>query len=259
MVVVAARYPVIPRLAELSEVGAAWLSTPRHREGVCDVCWTFTGGPPRCRPCTRSEPWLASVTPVSYSPAGTRLHHALGAYKRRDGAAARRYQLVLGAVLWRWLAAHEPCVARDAGVAELPIVTVVPSGNRHWDAWHPLRQMIGRSVGPTRERYEPLLVRSPVPVAEHAFSAEKFVVRRRLAGEPVLLVDDTWTTGAGAQSAAAALRAAGSGPVAAVVIGRHLRWDWRDTAQRWPGVAGRFAWDWCARCTGPQRASRPRP
>ncbi len=254
MVVTAARYPVIPTLAELSEVGAAWLSTPRPGPGVCEVCWTFTGGPARCGPCGRSEPWLASMTPVSYSLAAGRLHHALAGYKRRDGAAARRYQLVLGAVLWRWLAGHERCVARDVGVAELPIVTVVPSGNRYWDAWHPLRQLVGRSVGPTRERYEPLLVRSTVPVTEHTFSTEKFVVRRRLAGEPVLLLDDTWTSGAGAQSAAAALRAAGSGPVAAVVIGRHLRCDWQDTAQRWPGVAGRFGWEACGRCAGVRRS-----
>ncbi|MDQ6803423.1 MAG: hypothetical protein M3065_00330 [Actinomycetota bacterium] len=87
-----------------------------------------------------------------------------------------------------------------------------------------------------------------MPVAEHTFSAEKFVVRRRLAGEPVLLIDDTWTSGAGAQSGAAALRMAGSGPVAAVVIGRHLRWDWQDTAEQWPGVAGRFNWGACGRC-----------
>jgi orotate phosphoribosyltransferase len=38
----------------------------------------------------------------------------------------------------------------------------------------------------------------------------------------VLLIDDTWTTGGNAQSAALALRAAGAAKVAAVVIGRHF-------------------------------------
>ncbi len=44
----------------------------------------------------------------------------------------------------------------------------------------------------------------------------------RLAGARVLLLDDTWTTGASVQSAAMALRGAGAGAVAAVVLGRHL-------------------------------------
>ena len=43
-----------------------------------------------------------------------------------------------------------------------------------------------------------------------------------VAGADVLLVDDTWVSGASAQSAAAALKAAGARRVALVVIGRHL-------------------------------------
>jgi orotate phosphoribosyltransferase len=38
----------------------------------------------------------------------------------------------------------------------------------------------------------------------------------------VLLLDDTWTTGASAQSAAMALRRAGAASVATVVLGRHV-------------------------------------
>ena len=43
-----------------------------------------------------------------------------------------------------------------------------------------------------------------------------------LAGASVLLIDDTWVSGASAQSAAVALRAAGAGHVAVVVLGRHV-------------------------------------
>jgi orotate phosphoribosyltransferase len=43
-----------------------------------------------------------------------------------------------------------------------------------------------------------------------------------VAGADVLLVDDTWVSGASAQSAAAALKAAGARRVALVVIGRHV-------------------------------------
>ena len=43
-----------------------------------------------------------------------------------------------------------------------------------------------------------------------------------VAGADVLLIDDTWVSGASAQSAAAALKAAGARRVALVVIGRHV-------------------------------------
>jgi orotate phosphoribosyltransferase len=41
-------------------------------------------------------------------------------------------------------------------------------------------------------------------------------------GCDVLLVDDTWVSGASAQSAAIALKRAGAGQVAVVVLGRHV-------------------------------------
>ena len=42
------------------------------------------------------------------------------------------------------------------------------------------------------------------------------------AGADVVLLDDTWTTGASAQSACAALRLAGARSVAVIVLGRHV-------------------------------------
>jgi hypothetical protein len=42
------------------------------------------------------------------------------------------------------------------------------------------------------------------------------------AGAAVLLLDDTWVSGASAQSAAAALKLAGAAYVATVVLGRHV-------------------------------------
>ena len=66
----------------------------------------------------------------------------------------------------------------------------------------------------------------------------------------MLLVDDTWTMGASAQSAAAALRGVGAGPVAAVVLGRHINREWHDTQQRLCAMRGSFDWDRCALCAG---------
>jgi orotate phosphoribosyltransferase len=91
-----------------------------------------------------------------------------------------------------------------------------------------------------------LLRRSQAVTGEREFGPAKFEPLESLHGQAVLLIDDTWTTGASAQSAAAALRQAGSGPVAAVVIGRHLNRDWHENDSRLREAMQRFDWDTCA-------------
>jgi hypothetical protein len=50
----------------------------------------------------------------------------------------------------------------------------------------------------------------------------RFVTDETAAGASVLLVDDTWVSGASAQSAAATLKLAGASHVAIVVLGRQV-------------------------------------
>jgi orotate phosphoribosyltransferase len=128
------------------------------------------------------------------------------------------------------------------------MVTTVPSGERERDDRHPLRWIAAEVVGATRGRHERLLRRSEVEVASREFNPEKYAAVRPLNGQSVLLIDDTWTTGANAQSAAAALKAAGAGPIAAVVIGRHLNREWHENDRRLRGISGPFDWRRCALC-----------
>jgi hypothetical protein len=51
---------------------------------------------------------------------------------------------------------------------------------------------------------------------------QRFYAERTLPQADVLLLDDTWVSGASAQSAAAALKLAGARRVAIVVLARHL-------------------------------------
>ena len=77
---------------------------------------------------------------------------------------------------------------------------------------------------------------------------DKFEPLQLLHAEPVLLIDDTWTTGTNAQSAAATLKRAGAGPIAAVPIGRHLNRDWHKNDGRLRGISRPFDWRRCALC-----------
>lgn len=238
----------MPSVGELTAGYGNFMRAPRSGPDVCSTCFNFTNGYGRCYACTRSEPQLAVVAPISYSVAHEQLHHALAQYKRSRTPAARRLTIELAAVLWRHLSQHERCVARATAVERFELVTTVPSGDRQRDEHHPLRTIVGEFAGPTKDRYQRLLVRSGVALPPRQFSHDKFEATRKLHGEAVLLVDDTWTTGASAQSAAAALKNAGAGAVAAVVIGRHLNRDWHENDRRLRGISQPFDWNRCALC-----------
>jgi orotate phosphoribosyltransferase len=103
------------------------------------------------------------------------------------------------------------------------------------------------------------LRRSTLPLEQHEFNLQKYEAIRMLDGEPVLLVDDTWTTGANAQSAAAALRSAGAGRVATVVIGRHVNRGWRENDTRLRRLGPTFDWHRCALCADPLPGASDNP
>jgi hypothetical protein len=238
----------MPAVAALTEPYGNFMLGPVRGAGVCDVCFTFTDGAPRCQACDRTPQALDVLAPISYSVGGSQLHHVLAAYKRHDGEAARTLSTQLAAVLWRFLWGHEACVARAAEVASFDLVATVPSGHDERDASHPLRRIVGEVVGPTRDRHRRLLGRSSVAVVPHEFNRRRYEVAGRLTESAVLIIDDTWTTGANVQSAATALKEAGARTVAAVVIGRHLNRKWGQNERRLSELDRPFDWTTCAYC-----------
>jgi predicted amidophosphoribosyltransferase len=240
----------MPTVAELTALYSNFLLGPRRGLGVCEHCFNLTDGDRRSLACVHPTPRLGAVAPISYSVAHEQLHHALAGYKRAPQPVARRLQVELAAVLWRYLAAHEDCLVRASHIAppRFELVTTVPSSDRQRDQLHPLARIVGELCGPTRTRHRRVLRRSAKPVAPRAFDPEKFEPVERLHGEPVLLIDDTWTTGASAQSASAALEAAGAGTVAAVVIGRHVNRDWGGNDRHLRALPTPYDWNLCPLC-----------
>ena len=246
----------MPTVGELSALYENVLLGPRRGPDVCGTCFNFTAGYTRCWACAHGQPALDALAPISYSVAREQLHHALASYKRLDGDVARRLQAILAAILWRFLTTHENCLAKAADTRGFDLVTIVPSGDPTRDERHPLRTIVGELVGPTRERHHRLLRRTGTQTAPRTFSSTKFEATTDLNNESVLLIDDTWTTGASAQSAAAALKAAGAQRVAAVVIGRHLNREWHENDRRIRGIACPFEWQACALCAEPVAPAR---
>lgn len=156
-----------------------------------------------------------AVMPVAYAVKGGPLASDLWRYKAGDAAAADRVR----ARLRDFLRDHSDCAWRAAGMATPPTrVAVVPSGQGRPGA-HPLAAIAGELVG------LPLVRLSPGPNAV-ARGREIGIGLLRVidvvAGENVLLIDDTWVSGGSAQSAAVALKRAGADKVAVVVAGRHV-------------------------------------
>jgi hypothetical protein len=214
--------------------------------GVCRICSDFTPGESSCcRSCAGQANRLDAVAPISYSVAGGLLHRQLRGYKDDPSEAARdSLTLGLAAVLERFLLEHEHCVAAVTRTGAFGLVCAVPSRDPRADCGRSrLREILGRLCEPTVERYVRAL--EPTGLGERRRSSPRvFRARAPVRGADVLLVDDTWTTGASAQSAAWALRRAGARHVALVVIGRHINRRYGANGMRLARLV-RFDWETC--------------
>ena len=222
--------------------------------GVCATCWTAVD--PAYRRCFRCYNAHGAyglrladvVVPIALAVKREQLAHELWHYKYDPDANVRgRLELRLAAVLWRFLGEHEACVAGTCDVPGFDIVTTVP-GTRSRDGEHPLARITGTIVGQTKDRFERLLaLGATYDVEDREVHPDRYRATRMLAERPaVLLIDDTWTTGGRAQSAAIALRDAGAARIAVVVIGRHFDRAF-GAGETYYKVARprRFTWDMC--------------
>jgi hypothetical protein len=216
--------------------------------GCCAVCrgpaW---GGYSRCFHCSlhrQAAPGLLAdlVVPVSYSVSDTPYAGLLWRYKSR----ARGWdeaRVALRTLLLVFLHDHGRCLWARAGAAPPSHVAVVPSGCGR-PGPHPLRTLV--------ERYFALpwadLVTPPGrPVYPRDLYVSRFRAAGPLPGASVLLLDDTWTSGGSAQSAAVALKLAGARSVVTLILGRHVNPPRLLLNSFAPAVAGsRFQPDRCA-------------
>ena len=204
---------------------------------------------------------LAPVFPVRLCPLPGPLYAVLMGYKESPVSEARhRFAAMVGALFAGFLSSHARCLAAAAG-GPGELVLPVPSSAR--PSGSPLRGVVGlaSACAPLGDWSPGVLARTEAPVGHMRPDRRAFGVPAPLAsavaGRRALLLDDTYVSGARAQSAAAALRLAGARSVVIVVLGRVLRPD-RSAAhadfldrQRLDsdvGLARRVRPDGCCRC-----------
>jgi hypothetical protein len=194
---------------------------PPGRAGTCAVCrGPARPGYARCYQCAQHDllgPGLLAdvVAPISYAVKGSAFAASLWRYKswRSPDPAARTCLLAL---LLTFLHDHGRCVWRQAGMPIPGRLAVVPTGCGR-PGPHPLLEM----VGPYLRMPKTGLVMRPGEQGRDP-NSNRFISERTGPGASVLLLDDSWVSGASAQSAAAALKRAGARHVAVVVLGRHV-------------------------------------
>jgi hypothetical protein len=195
---------------------------PPVAAGLCAFCHgPARAGRARCYPCGLYRECLPGllpdvVAPVAYAAKGG--PHATDLWRYKSGGpGAGPARDALRTLLLVFLRDHGPCVWRRAGMAEPTHAAVVPS-RRGRPGTHPLRALAAPYLTLPWVR---LGLAGPGDPAARDPDPSRFAAER-IAGASVLLLDDTWTSGASATSAAAALRLAGARSVAVIVLGRHL-------------------------------------
>ena len=189
--------------------------------GICAVCrGPARPGFARCYRCAGHDllgpgRLADAVVPVSYAIKGTPFAADLWRYKSwwAPSAAARTSLLAL---LLTFLHDHGACVWHQAGMPAPGRLAVVPTGCGR-PGRHPLLELAGPYL---RLPVTGLAIRPGEQGRDP--NMNRFTAERIRPGANVLLLDDTWVSGASAQSAAAALKRSGARRVAVVVLGRHV-------------------------------------
>jgi hypothetical protein len=173
--------------------------------------------------------------PVSYAVRGTPFAKLLWQYKSwRDSDASFRTSLL--AMLLVFLHDHGGCVWRAAGMAAPDRLVIVPSGCGR-PGPHPLSNLVtpylrlpvtSLELRPGRQGRDfdasrfAIADAAPAGIGPAGIGPAGIGSAVSVAGANVLLLDDTWVSGASIQSAAASLKLAGAARVAAVVLGRYV-------------------------------------
>lgn len=203
---------------------------------MCATCRRTTEGFERCLQCNRhfqahGQELADEIVPISLAFKGKQLAHVLWHYKNSGSEAVRRrFTDELLTVLANFLRRHADCLGA------FDVVTIVPSSQGRTS---PLVDVLGRRLGLTRGRFADVLTTSGENT--RLMRPERYEVTVGVQGASVLLVDDTWTSGASLQSSAVALKRVGATHVVALVIGRHLD-------EPGPALPLPFDWTVCGLC-----------
>lgn len=202
--------------------------------GVCSLCRGWSPWSDMCEKCRVGSSLfdgigeVPKVLPLALAVPWNALAERLWNYKHSGSVGEQSvYSEDLAGIVARYAYRHLGCLQRAAGIRQFDSVTWVPSGTAREGA-HPLQRVLSMSGHPFATYAEDLLDATVSGPNDRRFDRRRFRARPSSSGHSVLLVDDTWTSGSSALSAAASLLSAGAPEVAILVLGRWFKPDWSE-------------------------------
>ena len=223
--------------AALKDRVGGFFHNTRDIAGVtCRVC--SGPGSPLCGPCREQQVAFGDqladrVLTLAYATGNAPQYHQsafhMRAYKQPGAPSEKaRDDLALMVVAASYI--HGRCVGA-ASPAPWNAVTFIPSVTRPGPT-HPVADLARRVYGLAPDRRFLLDLGPTATDPSRSVRRDTFRVSEQwsahVRGAHVLVVDDTWTTGSKAQSAALAVRAAGAAFVTVLCVARWCRYDWPD-------------------------------
>lgn len=211
---------------------------PLRTDETCAVClgprdWSSS---PLCNSCrdlvdaAKGEGLADLVVPLSYAgEMNEQLRRDIRNYKDGPSLDVRADALYrLSALTWHFFHTHAHCLSARGGapthIASVPSGT---PGNR--SGRHPVSDLLRFAP----EEWERVTLVRDAPSTARRLDAETLSISSSssLEGRHVVIFDDTWTTGAKAQSAALRVRRAGARMVTIVVTARIMNTSWGPAAR----------------------------
>jgi predicted amidophosphoribosyltransferase len=198
---------------------------------VCPICrgwrharWSL------CSNCLETESVLLKicrrVIPMTLYSRPSVLRDALTHYKSVESSepCSRR---MISLLVRRYALEHSRCLQELVG--GFSVVCPVPSSDPH-KQMHPLQELLPPDLFGVPMAN--LLRRGTGELGHRKMSDRAYVVQRHTTVGRVLLLDDVYTTGASAQSAAASLSLAGTSVAGILVVARRINSEFNETAYR---------------------------
>lgn len=204
------------------------IAVPASGPGVCAICSGPSAGP-RCPRCVSSFGTVSmadvAVVPITLTDSRGAVAVALRTYKdsiephARDLAARK-----IGWLIERFLARHEHCVAGAVGALQFDVVVPVPDGAPR-AASQPLAWLLAETPWVAERVHMALQPATGVDIVR-GFDPGRFHAHAEaVRGRDVLVVEDLWSGGTTAMSAAMAVKLAGARTVAVLTVARMLADD----------------------------------
>ena len=211
----------------VAEVGGYLRNAVREPHVTCAVCATpIKSSFDLCLRCWRDQQEFGDnladlVVCVCYGIRGRQSGHLMHSYKDLE-APARHNQTLLSVLLLAVLDVHGGCIEQRLG-RDVDAWAFVPSVRTDRTSEHPLH-VVAKRAGVSLPEIE-LLTGERADPEQRMTSADRFTLaaNSQVRGRHILLIEDTWTTGGNAQSAALTLRGGGAASVTIVALARWLK------------------------------------